>query len=197
MREMIKLFLAVVIFSAVAGGLLAAVKSNTQDRIELQELQYVKGPAIKEILEGCSNDPLKDRFKIMDEGKERNFFVGIFNGKPDVVALETFGTGFDGPIGVMTAINLDTDKLAGIAVTTNSETPGVGTRTKTDPAFRKQFTGLPVKESYKVKGQGGQIDAVSGATHSSEGVCEAVSEAADIYKRLRKEIKKEAETVKP
>jgi len=197
MREMIRLFLAVVIFSSAAGLVLAAVKSGTQERIELQQLKYVKGPAVMLILDGCSNDPLKDRFKLKDGDKERNFFVGVFDGKPDVVAYETFGTGFAGKIGVITAVNLDTDKLVGVGVTTHSETPGVGSRAKTDTAFGGQFKGLPVKESYKVKADGGDIDAVSGATYSSRGVCAAVTDAADVYKRLKEEIKDKAKTVKP
>ena len=78
MREMIKLFLAVFLFSSIAGGVLAAVRNGTKDRIEYQQLKFVKGPTIQEILEGCTNDPLVDRFKIPDGDKERDFFVGEF-----------------------------------------------------------------------------------------------------------------------
>jgi electron transport complex protein RnfG len=194
---MIKLFLAVVIFSSVAGLVLAAVKSGTQERIELQQLKYVKGPAILQILDGCSNDPLKDRFKIKDGDVERSFFVGVFDGKPDVVAFETSGGGFGGDIGVMTAVNLDTDKLVGVGVTTHSETPGVGSRTKTDPSFSKQFKGLPIKANFKIKGDGGDVDALSGATVSSKGVCAALTKTAEIYGRLKSEIEEKAKTVKP
>ena len=74
MREMIRLFLVIFLFSCVSGGLLAVVRSGTQERIEYQQLKFVKGPTIKEIMEGCSNDPLSDRFKIMDGNKEISFF---------------------------------------------------------------------------------------------------------------------------
>jgi len=189
MRDMFKLFIVIVIFSAISGGVLASVRNATQDRIEYQQLVFVKGPAINLILEGCTNDPLQDRFKIKDQDKERDFFVGEFDGKKNVVAFETYGKGFGGDIGVITAIDVDTDKIIGVAVTTHSETPGVGSKAKTDPGFRGQFKGQPITDIFKVKADGGQIDAVSGATISSRGVAGAVAQSGEIYKRLKDDLK--------
>ena len=188
MREMIKLFVVVTLFSCFSGGLLAAVKSGTQERIEYQQLKFVKGPALLEILKGASNDPLVDRFKIKDGKVERNFFVGVFDGKRNTIALESFGRGFGGDIGVIVAINLENDQILGIGVTTHSETPGVGSRAKTEPAFGSQFKGLPVKGPFKVKADGGPIDAVSGATVSSRAVCGAVADAVEAYQKLKPKI---------
>ena len=67
---------------ATYGGLLAAVRDNTKDKIENQQLQVVKGPAIKSIFEGASNDPIADRFKLKDGDIERSFFVAVLDGKP-------------------------------------------------------------------------------------------------------------------
>ena len=189
MRDMFKLFIAVVIFSGISGGVLAAVQNATKERIEYQQLVFVKGPAINLILEGCTNDPLQDRFKIKDQARERDFFVGEFDGKKNVVAFETYGKGFGGNIGVITAVNVDTDKIVGVAVTTHSETPGVGSKTKTDPAFGAQFKDKVVTDIFKVKADGGQIDAVSGATISSRGVSAAVVQSGEIYKRLKNDLK--------
>jgi electron transport complex protein RnfG len=188
MREMIRLLVVIAVFSAVSGGLLAAIQSGTKERIEYQQLKFVKGPTIQQILEGCSNDPLVDRFKLTDGKEERNFFVGVFDGNANTVALETFGKGYGGDIGVIIAINVENDEIVGIGVTTHSETPGLGSRAKTDPGFSEQFKGLPIKEPFKVKADGGKIDAISGATFSSRGVCSAVVDSADIYMRLKKEI---------
>jgi len=196
MREMIKLFVVITLFSSLAGGLLAVVRSGTAERIEYQQLKFVKGPTIIEIMKGCSNDPLVDRFKIADGKKERNFFVGVFEGKPNTVALESFGKGFGGDIGVIVAVNLEDDKIVGIGVTTHSETPGLGSRTKTDPSFKSQFKGLPIKEPFKVKPDGGKIDALSGATISSRGVCGAVIKSAEIYMRLKPTILEKIKEVK-
>jgi len=188
MRDMLKLILSVLIFSAFSGGLLATLNNGLKERIQYQELKYVKGPTLKEIMAGASNDPLEDRFTIKDQSGEINFFVGEFDGKRNTVAFETFGKGFGGDIGVIVAINVDKDDIAGVGVTTNSETPGVGSRTKTDPAFRDQFKGMSLDSTFKVKADGGDVDALSGATESSRGVSSAVSQAVGIYKRLKDEI---------
>jgi H+/Na+-translocating ferredoxin:NAD+ oxidoreductase subunit G len=196
MREMLRLFLAVVIFSALSGGLLAGVKEATEAKIEYQQVKFVKGPAILEILKGASNDPLTNRFEVKDNKTKRSFFVGVFDGKPNTVATEVYGTGYGGPIGVMVAINLDTDKVVGVGITTSSESPGMGARAKTDPTFVDQFRGLPVTELPKVKADGGKIDAISGATITSRGVCAAVGQALEIYKRLKNTIVEKAKSMK-
>jgi len=185
MREMLKLFMAVFVFSCLSGGVLAAIQNVTRDRIEYQQLKFVKGPTIKQIMEGCTNDPLIDRLKLVDEGRDLHFFLGKFESKPDAVAFETFGKGFGGVMGVIVGIDIKTDKIIGVGVTTHSETPGVGSRAKTDPKFTAQFEGVSIKEPFKVKADGGQIDALTGATISSRGVCGAVVEAAEIYQKLK------------
>ena len=194
MREMFKLFIVVALFSAISGGLLAKVKDFTSTKIDYNKLLYVQGPTIKSILEGCSNDPLSDIILLTDGEKKRKVFIGEFEGKRNTVAFETFGTGFGGDINVMVAVNLDTDEIIGIGVTTHSETPGLGSRTKTEPSFASQFKGLSINDPFKVKADDGEIDAVSGATISSRGVCAAVMDAADVYKRLKTEIMKQLKT---
>jgi electron transport complex protein RnfG len=141
MREMIQMVVVLTVLSFVSGGLLAYVKDGTKEKIEFQQLTFVKGPAIKEILKGATNDPITDRFKLKDGDTERSFFVGVFDGKPHVVAFESSGKGYGGDIGVMVGVNLEDDKIVGVGVTTHSETPGVGSRAKTDPTFVAQFPG--------------------------------------------------------
>ena len=91
MRDIIQMIVVLAVLGAASGGGLALVKSGTAEKIEYQQLKFVKGPAIKKILEGCSNDPLVDRFKIKDGDVDRSFFVGVFDGKANAVAYETFG----------------------------------------------------------------------------------------------------------
>lgn len=188
MREMIRLFIVIVIFSSLSGGVLAAIKNATLERIEYQQLKFVKGPTIKKIMEGSSNDPLIDRLRIVDEAKEMHLFIGEFEGKRNTVAFETFGKGFGGDMGVIVGVNLENDEIVGVGVTTHSETPGVGSKAKTDPEFCAQFKGLSINDPFQVKADGGQIDALSGATISSRGVCGAVVAAGEIYKRLKPKI---------
>jgi len=188
MREIIKMIIVLTVLSSFSGGLLAAIRGGTKDQIEYQQLVFVKGPAIRGILEGCSNDPIVDRFKIKDGEIERSFFVGVFDGKANTVAFEGIGKGFGGDIGLMVGVNIDNDKIVGMGVTTHSETPGIGSKAKTDPKFSNQFKELAAIEPCKVKPDGGEIDAISGATVTSRGVCGGVTDATNIYKRLKPQV---------
>lgn len=194
MREMIKMVVVLTILSSVSGILLASVRNGNLERIEYQQLKFVRGPAIRTILEGASNDPLIDRFKLKDAETERSFFVGVFDGKPDTVAFESFGKGYNGKIGVMVGVKITDDKIVGVSVTTHSETPGVGSRAKSDPTFVTQFKGLPLIDSFKVKGDGGNVDALAGATLTSRGISGALTQAVQIYERLKPQLAEKLKT---
>lgn len=196
MRDMLKLFAVVTLFGAISGGLLAGVRAGTQERIETQQIKFVKGPAIQEIMKGCSNDPLTTRFKIKDGKDERSFFVGVFDGEPNTVAFEASGKGYGGDIGVVVAVNIKNDQIVGVGVTTHRETPGVGSRAKTDARFAAQFKGQPIGDPFKVKADGGKIDALSGATVSSRGVCGAVVSSGEVYRRLKSSIVEKTKSTK-
>ena len=88
MREMIKMLLVLTILATLSGGLLAAIRDNTKDRIENQVLEFVKGPAVRSILKDATNDPIADRFKLKDGDVEHTFFVGVIDGAPRAVTLE-------------------------------------------------------------------------------------------------------------
>jgi electron transport complex protein RnfG len=196
MGEMIKMVVVLTVLSVVSGGGLAFLKGKTEVQIENNKLQFVKGPAVREILQGASNNPIKDRFKIKDDGTERNFFVGVIDGKPKAVVFESSGKGFGGDVNIVVGVDLDTDKILGVGVTTHSETPGVGARAKTDPTFVSQFKGQPVNQVFKVKADGGQVDAIGGATITSRAVSAGLTDAAKVYEKLKPQIEKETKSIK-
>ncbi len=192
MGDMIKMVVVLSILSVFSGTLLAYVRTNTMDRIENQQLEFVKGPAIRQILEGAANDPIKDRFKLVDGEIEKDFFLGKFDGDAKHVVFETSGGGFGGPIGVMVGVNIADGNIVGVGVTTHSETPGVGSKVKTNPKFTRQFVGGALSGEFKVKTDGGAVDAISGATVSSKAVCIAVTEASAVYDRLKTQLGEKA-----
>lgn len=196
MREMIRMVATLAVLAAFAGGLLAAVKISTEDRIDQAVLEFVQGPAIKSIMEDVSNDPLQDRFTMKIEDEEKNFFVGKQNGTPRIIAFETNASGYGGELGVMVGINMETGQIHGVGVTTHSETPGVGARAETDVRFKTSFEGLPVTDDEQVRigDDGGEVAAIGGATVTSRAVSLAVRRAGDLYQEYQSQIKKEAET---
>ncbi len=191
MNEMIKMVVVLTILSSVSGGMLSFIKDSTKERIENQELELVKGPAVRKILEGVSNDPIADRFKVKDGDTEKSFFVGIMDGKPQGIVFEVSGKGYGDKFGLMVGVNIQDDKIIGIGVTTHKETPGLGAKAKDDPSFPAQFKGLSVNSPIMVTNDGGKINAISGATITSRAVCEAATQSGELYKRLKPELKEQ------
>jgi len=191
MREMISMIVVLTVLTAVSGGLLAAVKSGTEVQIENQILKFQKAPAIQDIFPEATNDPLAERFTIKTEDIELQIFPTLLSDGSKAIAFETKGGAFGGPIGLMVGINLSTDEIVDVRVTTHAETPGIGTRAKDDLSFVSQFSGLKMDTNFALKGDGGVIDAMSGATVTSKGVSVAAAQAKEIYQKLKPEIVKQ------
>lgn len=191
MREMIRMVATLTILAAVAGGLLATVKTTTAERIEQAVLEYVQGPAVMSIMENVTNDPLEDRFAIEIDAEERDFFVGMVDGVPKLVAFEGKASGYGGDLGVMVGINVETGQIVGIGLTTHAETPGVGSRAETDIRFLQSFVGLPVVAADKIRigEDDGEIANIGGATVTARAVCTAVRRVGNMYENYESEIK--------
>ena len=197
MREILMMIVVLTFLSSASGGLLAYLKDSTEDKIEKQELEFVKGPAIRDILKGASNDPIADRFKIVDGEIEQSFFVGVIDGKANTVVFETEGKGYGDKIGLMVGVNVSNDQLVGIGVTTHKETPGLGANAKDDPSFAAQFKGMSTQTNFKVTKDGGAINAISGATITSRGVSGAVIDAVQQYQKLKPAIEDNLKKLSP
>ena len=196
MRELIKMIVVLTVISLASGGLLAALREGTQERIEIQTLEFVKGPAIRSVLQGSSNDPIANRFQIKDGDVLRNFFVGVFDGQPTAIALETSTKGYKGDMGMMVALDVKQNKLIGVAVTTHAETAGLGAKAQSDPKFSGQFKGASIAAPVKVTQDGGSINAISGATITSRAVCGGVSNALATYEKLKPQILEKMKEIK-
>ena len=150
-------------------------------------LENVQGPKVKLVLAGAENDLLADRRKITVAGRERLLFIGKKDGKPWAIAYESVGSGFGGELVIMVGFELATGDLTGIQVISHKETPGIGSKCAEDP-FTHGFDGLHLDSDFRTHAEGGDVDAVTGATYSSRGVCEAVRKSVAIFGQV-KEIK--------
>lgn len=186
MKDMIKMVVVLSLFCGLSGLTLSTVRQATSARIEEQVMTYVQGPALAQIFTGYDNNPIKDR-KTFDlpDGKV-TVFPAMKDGKLLGVALETFGKGFGGPVGIMVGFNTDGSQLIGIGTTTLKETPGLGMRL-VEPAYRDQFRGHTTKAVELTK-NGGDITAIAGATISSTGSVAAVNDAIKIFNQIKDKI---------
>ena len=188
MNETTKMIVVLTLLSLISGGLLGALNNHFKGRIEDEVMKLVKGPAIRSIMTGSENNALNTRFKMKVGKTEKTFFVGVYHHKPSVVAFEVEGHGFADKLGLMVSFDVGKNKLHAIGVTTLMDTPGLGLRAKTDPKFAAQFRGLPLNSKFKVTADGGVINALSGATITSRGVCAATAKAVHIYEKLKPRI---------
>jgi len=186
MREIVNMMFVLALICGISGVTLAVLKQTTAPIIEEQELTYAQAPAIAEVLETHDNNPIKDRKRFRVDGRSVMVFPAMTGGRVTSVAFETSGKGYGGNIGVMVGFDLKSDTLTGIGITTLKETPGLGMRV-TEHGYTTQFKGHSA-EAVALTKNGGDIQAVAGATISSTGTVNAVQQAIAIYKTLKTQL---------
>ena len=196
MGEMIKMVVVLTILSLLSGGGLAKLHEFTGPFKENNIMTFDKGPAIRTMLAEAENDPVQDRFKIQDGDKEQDVFVGVFGGKANTVVLESSASGYGDKVAIVVGINIDDQTIAGVAVTTHKETPGLGGEAKDDPTWAAQFVGKSIAKPVQVTNDGGEISALSGATITSRAVCKATNQVIESYGNLKPQIIEKIKEIK-
>jgi Na+-transporting NADH:ubiquinone oxidoreductase subunit C len=96
------------------------------------------------------------------------------------IAVPFTGSGLWGTIKGYLAVSSDFSKIVGIVFTEQQETPGLGGRID-ELQYKEQFRGVPITGSKIVYGKNGsqEIDAVTGATITSNSVLRIVNDTID------------------
>ena len=131
----------------------------------------------KENLSQCTVD---DVLKATD--KNGNLIGYVFSA--------TSPSGYGGDVKVAIGVSAKTNKLTGFTVLSHSETAGLGAKA-TEDDFKSQFIGKSANGiNYTKNGASSdnEIDALSGATITSNAVCEAVDSALAVYNNQLKEV---------
>lgn len=96
--------------------------------------------------------------------------------------------GYGGAVGVMTGISAE-GEITGVKVVECNETPGLGMKAQSDPAFTAQYV-MPIPEGgvFEVTKTGktadNQVDAISGATITTSAVTNSVNYAIEAYQQI-------------
>lgn len=186
MREIFKMVAALTAICVASGLILSLVYRFTKGTIEYSRLKFAQEPAVKAVLAGYDNDPIKDRVAIPMGTDKRGRPVKLIvfpakkGGKTFAVAFESAGKGYHDEIGVMVGVDLAQKKLTGISIVSHTETPGLGARI-VEPKFTDSFKGKPLNKELAA----GDINALSGATFSTKGVVSAVNRARGIFDKYR------------
>ena len=138
--------------------------------------------AIRELVGIFDNNPFEE--KIVISGSQLELYPARENGTVTSVAIKSSSKeGFGGKIELIIGILMD-GTITGYKVIEQNETPGLGSKV-TEPQFSNQFVGKNAyTDNFDLKKDGGETDAVTGATISSRAVVGAVKDAVAAYNKF-------------
>ena len=174
------MFVALFVICVVAGGVLGVVYNATKDPIAAAETAK-RTEAIKNVLPEF-NELKETKVKSAMEDIDIPFYLAYDADNNFIgAAVETFtNKGFSGNISLMVGILAD-GTINNISVLQHTETPGLGSK-MTEPSFKDQFNEKnPASFNFKVKKDGGDVDAITAATISSRAFCDAVNRALSTF----------------
>ncbi len=168
-------FLTIVVCISVIA--LSIVNSITEDKIEEAKQEAIDKMLEEQFPEMAESD-YDDDIEVYTILDENDSIAGY--------AFMTEAGGYGGPIEILVALenfSLEVEEiedgdivLRGISVISHTETPGLGAKIE-ENSFLKKFEGISIID-VKFTRDGGQVDAISGATISSSAVVDAVHDDA-------------------
>lgn len=162
------------------GAALAAVNEATADAIK-ETARRTRIEAMEAILPPFDNDIIAT--EVQSDGLP--LYQATLGSEPVGIAIETYSdNGFSGRIAIITGFDND-GKLTGYRVLEHQETPGLGAR------MGEWFATAPhsvigSSATLSVKNDGGDIDAITGATITSRAFLDAVNHARQAFQSYKK-----------
>lgn len=151
-----------------------------------------KVEALKGVLPPFDNNPVAESMRFPSQMAKDSIEVypayqnGAFIGAAVTGASEK---GYNGLVKLMVGFEPD-GKIKNIAVLEQKETPGLGTKMKGEK-FLRQFRGInPASFDLKARKDGGEVDALAGATISTRAFAEAAREAYEAFMQQRGDLEK-------
>ena len=175
MRRMIVVLTLVMVLS---GLVLAATFSSLSPRIELNRERALQ--ASLAALFADVEEPLFEELDIDDMDVYRGEDA---DGELFGYAVRITASGYNGPINMLLGLTPELERIEGLQVVENLETPGLGGRI-TEQEFRGQFRGLdpaqPIRTVRNVEPDPSEneVQAISGATISTEAVVTGINRRA-------------------
>ncbi len=165
MRDILKLTLELTLIAAISAGLLAFVSTRTKPARE-RAAETRRLDAVRRVLHIAEGETFR-----YDEA--RAVYLVEKNGHAVKVAAESVSQhGYGGAVKIVVAADAS-GTILDFAVVEASETPGLGAKIAGE-GFISGLRGKTLDSDWRVRRDGGEIDAVTSATISSRAACEAV-----------------------
>ena len=175
----------------VTTGLLALTSSLTQAARDEQAVLAANANRIAVYPAAATFDPIDlAKYTAEHPGISEAYVARDSAGKLIGYLYQSAFRGYAGNVPVLVAITPD-NKISKAKVLENDETPGLGKKVA-EPGFIGQFTDLDASKVYSVKPNETdkvQLDAIAGATISSNAVTRAVNQAAALHQLVATEVK--------
>ena len=172
-----RLALTLFVIAAVVAAALAGVNSVTKPIIDQLNAEKTQ-KAIEAVLPGG----FEEQLATFDN--QGGLVSKVYKGA-NGYALEVLPSGFDNTITMMVGVDFE-GKVLGISVVSHTETAGLGAvaaeNTSKGEDFRSQFVGK--SGSVAVSKDGGELDAITGATITSRAICVGVNAALACVENL-------------
>lgn len=169
MKYILKLSLTLLLITAVVAAALAGVNGVTKDRIAA-----VQAEKINEAIGALFPESTNVRQLTQGEYADETGTITAVYAAQGGWAMEVRPSGFGGEITLMVGVD-STFSVTGVQVIAHAETPGLGAvaadKTSAGEAFRNSFVGLSGTLGV------GDIDALSGATITSQAIVDGVNAA--------------------
>ncbi|MGL4993059.1 MAG: RnfABCDGE type electron transport complex subunit G [Bacteroidales bacterium] len=179
----LNMVLVLTAITCIAGAALAGVFKLTEDPIRLSNLAKQK-VALEAVCPEFDNNPLDESRQVEVNGVQAMIYTArkgeVFVGS----AVETITKkGFSGEIRVMVGFEAD-GRIKGYQVLKHAETPGLGSKMQewfsaTDRPAQSIIGKNPGVNNLTVSKKGGEVDAITAATISSDAFLDAVKNAYD------------------
>jgi len=188
----------IILLAALIGAVLAGIARCTRDHVAHNSQAWIRQHLDALIPPRLSdNDPLSDTIVVtapdsLGTSRPVTIYRARRAGEVTAVAIRTVAPGYRGPIELLVALDCD-GTLIGVRVLRHEETPGLGDAfEKREPQWLERFPGLslsdPPQQRWTVKRDGGDFDALTGATITSRAIVTAVRRALEYHQRHRARI---------
>lgn len=204
MRDLARLVITLTVVCVGAAFALSLANEVTKEARAKQD-RLARLEAIDAVLPDYDNRPDEETVEIKTETERVISYIGRKDGQIVGFAFEQEGEGYSGKIRVMIGLN-PAGEILGIDVVKHAETPGLGAiidEPQEDNPFKDQFfkekreeigkSALTSKSKIAVIKDGGQIEAITGATISPRGVCEAIRKGLELFEEAKDSILKDAD----
>jgi len=180
----INMLLSLLVITIVSGFSLGFINDITKGPKAKAKLER-KIKALQQVLPDFTNNPVDDIQLVKSEKAKDSVEIYPAYLENELVGTAVIGSsekGFSGLIKIMAGFKKD-GTIQNVVVLEQKETPGLGTKMKDDKFILQYRDKDPETFNLTVKKDGGEIDALTGATISTRAFSEAVQMAYDEYKK--------------